>query len=140
MLIGVQRRKSLLPELLDRNRSGGIIDRRFGEDNPNLTPEEKALERFTRERQRKGGRATAFNLEDDEALGEGGLTHYGQSLGLGDGDVGLSRAWKAPNELEEAHEEQEEEGPARKKSKAEVMSEVIAKSKAYKVRFDPRLL
>lgn len=30
---------------------GGIIDRRFGENNPNLTPEEKMLERFTREKQ-----------------------------------------------------------------------------------------
>jgi nucleolar protein 14 len=104
----VQRKKSLLPELLDRNRAGGIIDRRFGEDNPNLTPEEKALERFTRERQRKGARASAFNLEDDDQADlDGGLTHYGQSLGDGEaGPAPLSRAWTArgENDDEAAHE------------------------------------
>lgn len=35
----------------NKNRIGGIVDKRFGENNPNLTPEERMLERFTRERQ-----------------------------------------------------------------------------------------
>ena len=39
-----------------------------------MTPEERMLERFTRERQR-ASRGTAFNLEDEDEL-----THYGQSL------------------------------------------------------------
>jgi nucleolar protein 14 len=73
----LQRRKSILPELLDRNRAGGVIDRRFGEDNPYLTPEEKALERFQKERQRVSGRKdNLFNLEDEDML-----THYGKTLG-----------------------------------------------------------
>jgi nucleolar protein 14 len=76
------RRKAILPELLDRNRAGGIVDRRFGEDNPHLTPEEKALERFTKERQRLTSRkGNSFNLEDE-------LTHYGQSLGGDDSTFG----------------------------------------------------
>ena len=51
-----------------------------------MTPEERMLERFTRERQRTS-RGVAFNLED-----EGELTHYGQSLSkLDDFDnVGLN--------------------------------------------------
>ena len=39
-----------------------------------MTPEERMLERFTREKQR-ASRGTAFNLEDEDEL-----THYGQSL------------------------------------------------------------
>ena len=39
-----------------------------------MTPEEKMLERFTRERQRTS-KGVSFNLEDEDEL-----THYGQSL------------------------------------------------------------
>jgi nucleolar protein 14 len=39
-----------------------------------MTPEERMLERFTKERQR-ASRGSAFNLDDDDEL-----THYGQSL------------------------------------------------------------
>ena len=58
------------------------MDRRFGESNPNITPEERALERFTRARDAErgsGGRAgkkSVFNLNDDESAG----------LGFGDDD------------------------------------------------------
>ena len=65
---------------------GGIVDRRFGENDPTMTPEERMLERFTRERQR-ASKSDAFNLEDEDEL-----THYGQSLSkLDDFDhVGLN--------------------------------------------------
>ena len=67
-----------------------------------MTPEERMLERFTRERQR-ASKGTAFNLEDEDEL-----THYGQSLsklddfdnvGLGfdeeeeEGTKSVSSAW-----------------------------------------------
>lgn len=39
-----------------------------------MTPEERMLERFTRERQR-ASKGAAFNLDDEDDL-----THYGQSL------------------------------------------------------------
>lgn len=91
-----QRTRNLLPELLDRKRAGGIIDRRFGESNPHLTLEEKSLERFTRERQLQaqsqsqgqttsGGpskRGRLFNLEEEDEL-----THLGKSLSAFDGDT-----------------------------------------------------
>jgi hypothetical protein len=41
----------LLKELKNKGKTGGIVDKRFGEENPNLTPEEKMLERFTKEKQ-----------------------------------------------------------------------------------------
>ena len=64
----------MLKEFEDKDRSGGIVDRRFGENDPTMTPEERMLERFTRERQR-ASKGVAFNLEDEDEL-----THYGQSL------------------------------------------------------------
>lgn len=80
-----QRRRTLLPEIQGRHRSGAFLDRRFGEGDANLTPEERALERFTRERQNRarsgdlGGKRSLFNLDDGP---EDGLTHYGQSLNV----------------------------------------------------------
>jgi len=47
----IQRKKTLLKELKNKGKTGGIVDKRFGEDNPNLTPEEKMQERFTKEKQ-----------------------------------------------------------------------------------------
>lgn len=82
----LQRKRTLLPALADRHRTGTFVDRRFGESNPTLTPEEKMLERFTKEKQRasvRGGRADLFNLGDDDDEGQG-LTHYGKSLGFDD--------------------------------------------------------
>ena len=176
-----QRKKTLLKEYEERNRPGGILDRRFGENDPAMSLEERMLERFTRERQR-AAKGSAFNLEDEDEL-----THYGQSLSHLDDfdDVGLR--------VDEGDEEDENGTllnidnfrsffklpqaksttksferrilgvlarrrktkrrkmrydvysrgscwiltalqPARKKTKAEVMTEVIAKSKEHKVR------
>lgn len=47
------RRRTLLVEMQRRKKVGGILDRRFGENDPTMTPEEKALERFVEEKQRK---------------------------------------------------------------------------------------
>ncbi len=84
-LLYFQRKKTLLKEFEEKDRAGGILDRRFGENDPALTPEERMLERFTRERQR-ASKGVAFHLED-----EVDLTHYGQSLSKLDdfADAGL---------------------------------------------------
>ncbi|CAK7239664.1 MAG: nucleolar complex protein 14 [Sporothrix thermara] len=86
-----KRRSTLLLDMQRRNKVGGILDRRLGEGDPNMTPEERALERFTFEKQRiHNKKGAVFDLEDDEAgfLGGaddgGGLTHMGKSLSLGD--------------------------------------------------------
>ncbi|KAK7696178.1 hypothetical protein QCA50_000829 [Cerrena zonata] len=139
-----QRKKTLLKEFEERDRAGGIVDRRFGENDPTMTPEERMLERFTRERQRTS-KGDAFNLEDDDEL-----THYGQSLSkLDDFDnVGLNLEDEEEDMgmldrdtvgrshfggFDEDEGSEDEDGqPERKRSKAEVMAEVIAKSKDYK--------
>jgi nucleolar protein 14 len=135
-----------------RNKVGGIMDRRFGENDPTMAPEEKMLERFTQEKQRRYKNSSAFDLDDDEDQGQ--LTHMGQSLSL-DGptladdfdeeDLAISETENhSPSEAnprkrrlsEDKVPEDEsavlEEAPERKKTKQEVMKEIIAKSKLYK--------
>lgn len=75
-----------------RTHSSTFLDHRFGETSTNLTPEEKALERFTAERQSRLGKKTKFNLEDED---EGGfeLTHGGRTLGFGDEEELESGGW-----------------------------------------------
>ncbi|PWN54101.1 Nop14-like protein [Violaceomyces palustris] len=137
-----QRRATLLPEWEARNKAGTFVDRRFGENDANMTPEEKMLERFTAEKQRRAARGGAlFNLND--GLDEG-LTHYGQSLsGLDDlADIGIPDDEDDDNidgrTTSRGHfggfgeEEKDDEDPDRVKTKAEVMREVIAKSKLHK--------
>ncbi|KAG0148425.1 hypothetical protein CROQUDRAFT_410791 [Cronartium quercuum f. sp. fusiforme G11] len=144
-----QRRvEKLLPEYKSRHKSSTFLDKRFGEGDSTLTPEEKALERFTKERQMRlprGGKRNVFNLDDDaDGLYDDddgtGLTHGGIGLDL-DGEVGdetnedddgILRLNKRPLNLDELDNSADENDQARKKSKAEVMSEIITKSKAHK--------
>ncbi|KAF9171713.1 nucleolar complex protein 14 [Mortierella sp. AD011] len=136
------RRKTLLQELQKKTKAGGVIDKRFGEDDPNMTPEDKMLERFTREKQSRAKGGAMFNLEE-----EADLTHYGQSLaGLDDFDeaeLGYSddddnRGAISGDIVSHSHFGGFDEAPSethqdgRPKSKAEVMSEIIAKSKFHK--------
>lgn len=151
-----RRRATLLREMDRKNKVGGILDRRFGENDPTMTPEERAAERYARESQKKLRKESMFNLEEDEE-DELQLTHMGQSLSFDDapkddfedGDVQGSGDEQSDSETprkrkrvfidgEEEEEdmtdgmEGEEEEPERKKSKQEVMKEVIAKSKFHK--------
>jgi len=136
----------------NRNKAGGIVDRRFGENDPTMAPEDRMLERFTREKQKRVRGGEMFNLEDEDELthfGEslGGLREIGQGLhddfeqlgGLpGDEDNDETNpqrlARKRPLSFDDQEEgsDTEDKGPERKKSKAEVMKEVIAKSKLHK--------
>ncbi|KAJ5092198.1 hypothetical protein NUU61_007068 [Penicillium alfredii] len=144
-----KRRATLLKEINSRNKVGGLVDRRFGENDPTMTPEERAAERFARESQRKMRKESMFNLEDEED--EFQLTHMGQSLDLdqtnrddfeaGDledqeSDDDMSRKRKRfiedDGDMEDLVDDEGEAKPDRKKSKAEVMKEVIAKSKFHK--------
>lgn len=91
-----------MPMLDARTHASTFVDHRFGESATHLTPEEKALERFTAERQSRLGGASAnankrmrFNLEDDDAAdgGEISLTHGGRKLGFGDEDSLEDGGW-----------------------------------------------
>ncbi|KAI1917168.1 nucleolar complex protein 14 [Ophidiomyces ophidiicola] len=151
--LGEQRRKdTLLKEIHGRNKIGMLLDRRFGENDPTMTPEERAAERFARESQKRLKKDTMFNLEDDED-DEMLLTHGGQALSFdqapgddfkedflsaSDDGSDAGRRSKRKRVFEEddmeglAGASDDDEQPGRKKSKQEVMKELIAKSKLYK--------
>lgn len=153
--LGEERRKeTLLVEVQRRNRVGGIFDRRFGEGDPSMTPETAAAQRFAMEKQKAHKKTSMFDLEDDEDPAQGvSLTHAGKSLNfdasgelLDDFDEEFSDSGSDMSDLEEhnrkrlkrlrdqvaSHEEGDQEEPERKKTKKEVMEEVIAKSKMHK--------
>lgn len=143
------RRKSLLPEMNRKNKVGGILDRRIGENDPTMSLDDRMMARFEREQQRKRG-GNMFDLEDGDDEIE--LTHGGQSLrfddeigeedydaasisgsSVGDRDEdGLKRKRERADVDGEEGDDVPEEKPERKKSKAEVMKEVMAKSKLHK--------
>lgn len=139
-----------------RNKVGGILDRRFGENDPTMAPEDKMLERFAREKQKTHKKNSLFDLEEDEPTI--GLTHGGESLkfdgpgfaddfdenDLGSGDESdssmnekkrmkrarLMEMLENGTGAEEGEEDADE--PEKKKTRQEVMQEVIAKSKLHK--------
>ena len=157
-----QRMRSYNVRKMLKARKGAFIDKRFGERDKNLTEEEKMLERFTRERQNQSmgsgsgsGRkraANLFNLEDDDddnannLYNEMNLTHGGALLDdITDNEdespeMGALGPMKRPYSAIDAEGNGEFGGseslssqyPQKKKTKAEVMKEIIAKSKFYK--------
>ena len=148
------RRKTLLIEMQRRRKVGGIMDRRFGENDATMNPEEKALQRFVVEKQRGNRKGAVFNLEDSEE--EDDLTHFGKALsfehphniddfneaGLGssdDGNAGEVQDFDRPHKRRKhlGAEDQmsaieDEDQVERQKTKSEVMKEVVSKSKLYK--------
>lgn len=132
------------------------MDRRFGENDPAMTPEERALERFVREKEKGSKRNAMFDLEDDQEGVE--LTHFGETLSfdrparrddfneadlvLSEEDTTVQDLNKRPKKRRrlsddgtsdaESMEENDSAQPERNKTKKEVMEEVIAKSKLYK--------
>lgn len=153
--LGEERRKeTLLVEMQRRNRVGGIFDRRFGEGDPSMTPETAAAQRFAMEKQKAHKKTSMFDLEDDDEPGNGiSLTHGGKSFTFGeDGELlddfeeDISDDGSDMSDLEEhnrkrlkrlrdqvaSNEEGDQEEPERKKTKKEIMEEVIAKSKLHK--------
>ena len=152
----IQRRKTLLVEMQRRKKVGGLLDRRFGENDPTMTPEEKALERFVKEKQRGSKKATIFDLEDAEEDQQ--LTHLGESLsfdkleGTDDFDEAdldrsddddhangyIDERPRKRRRLSDTYSSDEDSvkedgvGLKRLKTKKEVMEEVIAKSRLHK--------
>jgi nucleolar protein 14 len=152
-----RRRETLLVEMQRRNKVGGLVDRRFGENDPSMSLEDKMIERFTREQQRSHKKGSMFDLEDndDDELGEGFLTHGGKAISFKDDDGALrddfaDEELPSGDESDGSHAEKrrlkrlrfeqsgegegpEEDGqPERKKTKKEIYDEIIAKSKHHK--------
>ena len=133
-----------------RNKVGGIIDRRLGEYDPNMSADEKMVERFAREKQRLFKRSSMFDIEDvglpeDEdtpshkPMRDDFDDRDSQNLGSDSADGSESRLKRSHVHmaldgdgkiLEYADDENGQ--PQRKKTKSDVMKEVIARSKQQK--------
>uniref|UniRef100_A0A671PUV1 NOP14 nucleolar protein homolog (yeast) n=1 Tax=Sinocyclocheilus anshuiensis TaxID=1608454 RepID=A0A671PUV1_9TELE len=142
-----KRKETLLKEFRLKDKNNTFIDRRFGEYDQKITPEEKILQRFTLERQRTHDRKDMYNLNEEEEL-----THYGQSLAemekmtdVIDSDSDSEEKGLLSAELTATHfgggggllrkksagDEDKEHKP---KSRQELIEELIIKSKEEKVR------
>ncbi|XP_069832494.1 nucleolar protein 14 [Dendropsophus ebraccatus] len=141
-----KRKDTLLREYKQRGKSSMFKDKRFGEYDTKLTPEEKMMKRFALERQRHNDKKTMYNLNEEEEL-----THYGQSLAAleqlneaVDSESDTEERGALSAELTAAHfggggllrkkaaSEQQEEEPEKPKTRKELIEELIAKSKIEK--------
>lgn len=135
-----KRKKTLLQEYKQGNKSSLFIDKRFGEYNNDLSLEEKMLQRFTLEKQKHHESRGLYNLDDEEDL-----THYGQSLGdldnFDDADLKLTDDEEEEEIIDDTHfggflersDRPYGEKAGEPKSKKEIMEEVVAKSKLKKM-------
>ncbi|KAJ3045949.1 nucleolar complex protein 14 [Rhizophlyctis rosea] len=132
------RKKTLAVELGRRNKESAFVDRRFGEGDASMSFEDKMLERFMKEKTKRSDRSSVYNLEEET------LTHMGHSLADDDAflDAGLQRVDEDSDDGQIDRDtvkythfggfDEEDDDPNRKKSKNEIMKEVIAKSKMHK--------
>lgn len=143
-----KRKETLLKEYRHKNKTSKFIDRRLGEYDSKMAPEDKILQRFAMERQRVHDKKDIYNLNEEEEL-----THYGQSLseiekfndGFGSDDESEEKGLLSA-ELTAAHfgggggllrkkstgEQEEDEGSHKAKSRQELIEELIQKSKQEK--------
>uniref|UniRef100_A0A8C4FFS4 NOP14 nucleolar protein n=1 Tax=Catagonus wagneri TaxID=51154 RepID=A0A8C4FFS4_9CETA len=140
-----KRTQTLLKEYKERDKSNVFTDKRLGEYDSSLSPEEKMMKRFALEQQRQHEKKSIYNLNEDEEL-----THYGQSLAdiekhnaIVDSDSDTEDRGVLSAELTAAHfgggggllhkrsQQQGQEGD-RPKSRKELIEELIAKSKQEK--------
>ncbi|WIA18434.1 hypothetical protein OEZ85_009894 [Tetradesmus obliquus] len=147
-----KRKKTLLVEYKQLRKANTFIDRRFGEDDPRLNEEDKALARFQAQRIREAKKSTRFHLQDSSAAAAAAgqqqqqhmLTHGGVSLEeleemnarpselLGDLDDDLLEDLVQQYHFGGGEEQQEGQEDGQRKTKKQVMEEIIAKSKAAK--------
>uniref|UniRef100_A0A3B5KYW4 NOP14 nucleolar protein homolog (yeast) n=1 Tax=Xiphophorus couchianus TaxID=32473 RepID=A0A3B5KYW4_9TELE len=144
-----KRKETLLKEYKQKNKSNKFIDRRLGEYDAKMTPEDKILQRFAIERQHSHGKRDVYNLNEEEEL-----THYGQSLAeiekfndtVGSDDESEEKGLLSA-ELTASHfgggggllrkktsggEQEDEQGGQKAKSRQELIEELIQKSKQEK--------
>uniref|UniRef100_A0A3P9LV19 NOP14 nucleolar protein homolog (yeast) n=1 Tax=Oryzias latipes TaxID=8090 RepID=A0A3P9LV19_ORYLA len=145
-----KRKETLLKEYKQKNKASKFVDRRLGEYDAKIAPEDKILQRFALERQRIHEKKDMYNLNEEEEL-----THYGQSLAemekfndMVNSDDESEEKGLLSAELTASHfgggggggllrkktsgEQQQEDGNQRAKSRQELIEELIQKSKQEK--------
>ncbi|XP_072177495.1 nucleolar protein 14-like [Diadema setosum] len=137
---GLQKRNAtLLQEYKHRNKTNKFLDRRLGENDPEMSVEEKMMERFALEKQRSHEKSSIFSLNADEEL-----THYGQSLSSmekfeepqlesdDDEDGRINKQFVAEQHFGGFLTKKKSEEDGKPKTRHEIFEEIIAKSKKEK--------
>lgn len=139
--LGLENRaRTLGVELKNKNRTSMVIDKRFGENDKSMSVEDKMLARLMKEKTKGIRSNAAFNLDDDTDL-----THGGNALSNMDAfdDAGLEAVENDSDDgnidasiVKYTHFggfDDDNGDPNARKSRNEIMKEVIAKSKMHKV-------
>ncbi|KAH0616333.1 hypothetical protein JD844_027369 [Phrynosoma platyrhinos] len=140
------RTQTLLKEYKEKEKSNVFKDKRFGEYDNKISPEEKMMKRFALEQQKNYEKKHIYNLNEEEDL-----THYGHSLAnieklddIIDSDSDTEERGILSAELTAAHfgggglllkktlAGQQDEENRQAKSRKELIEELIAKSKQEK--------
>uniref|UniRef100_A0ACB8E667 Nucleolar complex protein 14 n=1 Tax=Sphaerodactylus townsendi TaxID=933632 RepID=A0ACB8E667_9SAUR len=142
-----KRTQTLLKEYKEKDKSSVFKDKRIGEYDTRISPEEKMTKRFALEQQKSHEKKNVYNLNEEEEL-----THYGQSLAdieklndVVESDSDTEEAGMLSAELTAAHFgggggllrkkallRQENENDKTCKSRKDLIDELIAKSKQEK--------
>ena len=138
-----RRKRTLLKEYQSSKKSSTFSDRRIGEGDDSLTVEDRMMERFRRERQRRARNKDVYRLKE----GDDKLTHGGRVLEDDDYDKMGGDRYESDDdgaldeqltrELhfgggEQAARRHGEDGE--KKSRKEIIDEMIARSKVLKMQ------
>lgn len=145
-----KRKKTLLQEYKQSGKANVFLDRRFGENDDTLEDSDKAIIRFQRERQARMLKKNKYTLSDGE---DDILTHHGAALstlddfddeiveddddGTAELDATITRKLNfggGPDQNTIPNVATFEGDQNKHKSKKEIMEEIIAKSKFYKVQ------
>ncbi|XP_062991934.1 nucleolar protein 14 [Elgaria multicarinata webbii] len=141
-----KRTHTLLKEYKEKEKSNVFKDKRFGEYDTKISPEEKMMKRFALEQQKLYEKKNIYNLNEEEDL-----THYGHSLAdiekfndIIDSDSDTEEKGILSAELTAAHFGgggllckktfigQQGEEDKKPKSRKDLIEELIAKSKQEK--------
>ncbi|KTW29300.1 hypothetical protein T552_01255 [Pneumocystis carinii B80] len=127
-----KRRNTILKDMLRRNKEGSFVDHRFGEHNTHLSLEEKMLQRYAVEKQKLYEKNNIYNLNED-------VGNFGESpIEIEDfendteNDSGNIDFETVNDEHFGGFDNSEQLNNNMKKSKSEVMKEIIEKSKLRK--------
>jgi nucleolar protein 14 len=161
-----ERKKKLLSDYKSNKKSNKIIDKRFGENDPTISLEEKMFMRFQRDRLKKVRNSSIFNLDSNQDGGsmngeEEYLTHKGSILGKSISYEHTTKDWSdeedSDNEdkmmggkihkdvvnklhfggglIQKNRGDEEERGErGERKSRLDVLQEIVMKSKYYKMQ------
>ncbi|XP_053107859.1 nucleolar protein 14 [Hemicordylus capensis] len=141
-----KRTQTLLKEYKEKGKTNVFKDKRFGEYDSKISPEEKMMQRFALEQKKNYEKKNIYNLNEEEDL-----THYGQSLAdieklndIIDSDSDTEEKGMLSAELTAAHfggggllskkvpTGHQNEADQKPKSRKELIEELIAKSKQEK--------